>query len=161
MKIHVVTYSTPSFRLSAVHDLLGQLTARGIRGQLVHPSITAARKLSETMGIPVMSLHSVNFTPVEADCLVIIDGDIIGYQAARKLTRLDKESYFVVPADALPSVPEVNVLTDLLKSIRPVEVGERPATFGCHHNAETCIACEDLVINWKADIREKEAVSGD
>jgi hypothetical protein len=159
MKIHVVTYITPSFRQSCVHDLLGQLVAKGVTAQLVHPSIISARHLSETLGVPVMSMHDLRFTPVDADCLVVIDGDIIGRLAAEQLTKLGKESYFVVPSDALPSVPEVNVLADLLQSVESTEFDEPPRTFGCHHIAETCPNCEGLVITWKADRRDKAAAT--
>ncbi|WP_434716196.1 hypothetical protein [Paraburkholderia sp. A3RO-2L] len=157
MKIQVVTYSTPSFREGCVHDLLGQLHAQGITAQLVHPSITSARKLTESMGMPVMSMHDLGFTPVAADCIVVIDGDIIGHQAAKRLEKNDKDSYFIVPADALPSVPEVNVVADLLKTVQSTEFDEPPRTFGCHHTAETCLLCEGLVITWKADRRDKAA----
>jgi hypothetical protein len=157
MKIHVVTYSTPSFREGRVHDLLGQLLAQGITAQLVHPSITSARKLTRSMGMPVMSMHDLGFTPVGADCIVVIDGDIIGHQTAKRLEKHAKDSYFVVPADALPSVPEVNAVADLLKRVQSTEFDEPPRTFGCHHTAETCILCENLVIFWKGDRRDKAA----
>jgi hypothetical protein len=154
MKIHVATYVTPSFRLTCVHNLLSQLTAQGISAQLVHPSILSARALSETMGLPVMSMHDLRFMPVEADALVVIDGDIIGFETAETLMKRGKDCYFVVPADALPGAEYFDGVRDLMKQVQITDFDERPRTGGCHHRAETCRACEDLVINWKAKRRD-------
>jgi hypothetical protein len=157
MKIHVATYVTPSFRLNCVHNLLGQLTAQGLSAQLVHPSILSARALSETMGLPVMSMHDLRFMPVEAEVLVVIDGDIIGFETAETLMKRGKDCYFVVPADALPGVADFDGVKDLMKQVQITDFDERPRTGGCHHLAETCRACEDLVITWKAKRRDAAA----
>ncbi|WP_060064985.1 hypothetical protein [Burkholderia ubonensis] len=160
MKIEVVTYEGMAHRLSTVKRVLSELSARGISAQLVHQSEASTRSLQAAFGVPAMSTHTLRYTPVEADCVVLVDGDIIDGKAEATLEALGTDMVVIAPQEALPGVPGSTLRT--LRSqaeLFPYLGGdeEYPRTFGCHHVAETCFNCEWLVAQWKADRRDSEA----
>ncbi|WP_060059982.1 hypothetical protein [Burkholderia ubonensis] len=160
MKIEVITYEGMAQRLGTVKRVLSELSARGISAQLVHQSEASTRHLQSALGVPAMSTHTLRYTPIEADCVVLVDGDLIDGKAMTTLEALGKDLVFIAPQEALPGVPD-----GTLRALRsqaelfPYLGGdeEYPRTFGCHHIAETCFNCEWLVAQWKADRRDSEA----
>ncbi|KVP17148.1 hypothetical protein [Burkholderia ubonensis] len=160
MKIEVVTYKDMAHRLSTVKRVLAELSARGISAELVHQSEASTRELQSALGVRALSTHTLRYTAVEADCVVLVDGDIIDSKAVSTLETLGKDLVFIAPQEALPGVPDgtLRALRSQAK-LFPYLGGdeEYPRTFGCRHIAETCFNCEWLVAQWKAERRDSEA----
>lgn len=160
MKIEVVTYDGMAQRLATVRRLRKELAARGVRPQMIHPSAESVRHLEHDLSTPVLSTHTLRYTPVEADCIVLIDGDIIDGDAVTRLESLGKDVYVIAPAAALAG----GLYETLRAMLSDVELfpplgadDDYPRTFACHHMAETCRNCEGLVVRWKAKRRDTEA----
>lgn len=164
MKLEVITYERMVHRLGAVQRLLSELSARGVTAQLVHSSEDTARTLQYTLAVQAISTYTLAYTSVQADCIVLVDGDIIDQRTVARLEALDKDVYVIVPQEALPGTP-----ADTLRELRAqAELypflgadDEYPRTFACNHNAETCMNCEQMVVWWKAERRDKEALKGE
>lgn len=166
MKLQILTYGANddvTDRMDAAKRLMGDRAAQGLSVLMVHFSTATARRLSTELGVPAVSTHTLGYTSVDADCIVLLDGDIIEKKTADRLTQLGKDTYVLVPQGALPDANAGLPLKELLKNTELVPFlrgdEEYPRTFACHHNAETCISCEWLVMQWKADRRDKAASS--
>lgn len=161
MKINVITYGNLDQRLDIVKAFLADMAARGTTVQLVHPSIKTARALEAALDLPVLSSHDFSFSVVNADCIAVLDGDIMDARTVKRIEFLRKETYLLAPNDALPTVADSGTLKDLLEGRELVprlsDDDEQPKTYACHHNAETCGSCEWLVMDWKADRRDRAA----
>lgn len=157
MNIKVVTYEDMSTRLDTVKRVLGELSTRGVSAQVVHASEDTTLALQEALGVQALSTYTLAFTPVAADCIVLVDGDIIDRRTVSKLEALDKDVYFVAPLDALPP-PVGFTLRDIVANAELFPHwgadDAYPRTFACHHVAETCMACEGSVVRWKAERRD-------
>jgi hypothetical protein len=71
--------------------------------------------------------------------------------------------YVIAPLEALPGLPpatlrELRAHSELYPYMGADD--EYPRTFACHHNAETCMSCESMVVRWKAERRDREAMKG-
>jgi hypothetical protein len=158
LKIEVITYEPMERRVQTIKRVLSKLSTKGVSAQLAHPSETTARALQELLGVNAVSTHTLAYTPVDAECVVLVDGDIISRRAVLVLEALGKDVYVLVPREAFPGLPGTT-LSDIRKTgvlVPQLSAGEepRPRTFACHHNAETCMACEGLVVQWKSDRRD-------
>ena len=160
MKIEVITYDGMGQRLATVNRVLDEFAARGVRPQLVHPSDESVRNLEYALSTRTLSTHSLRYTPVEAECIVLIDGDIIDRETVTRLEALDKDVYVIAPQAALPG-GSYETLRAMLSHVELFPAlgadDDYPRTFGCHHMAETCRNCEGLVVRWKATRRDNEA----
>ncbi len=160
MKVEVIAYEGMGHRMSTVKRILTELSARDVTAQLVHASESSVRALKQELAVQAISTHTLRYTRVDADCVVLVDGDIVDRKAAEVLEALGKDVYVVAPQEALPGSP-VGSLRDLLKEseLFPALGAEEsyPRTFGCHHFAETCFNCELMVMQWKADRRDRAA----
>ncbi|MBK3780189.1 hypothetical protein G3A43_07955 [Paraburkholderia aspalathi] len=161
MKLEVITYERMVHRLSTVQRLLSELSARGVTAQLVHSSEDTARTLQYALAAQAISTHTLAYTSVEADCIVLVDGDIIDQRTVARLEALDKDVYVIVPQEALPrgataTLRELREQAELYPFLGADD--EYPRTFACNHNAETCMNCEQMVVRWKAERRDKDAL---
>ena len=160
MEIQGITYGTLDQRLDIVKAFLADMAERGSTVQLVHPSIKTARALEAALDTPVLSSHDFSFSVVNADCIAVLDGDIMDSRTVKRIEFLRKPAYLLVPNDALPAADR-GTLKELLEGRELVprlrDEDKQPKTFGCHHFAETCSACEWLVMDWKADRRDRAA----
>lgn len=160
MKIEVIAYEGMGHRLDTVKRILAELSARDVTVQVVHASESSVRALKQALAVQVISTHTLRYTRVDADCIVLVDGDIVDKKAVAVLEALDKDVYVVAPQEAL-SGTSAGTLRDLLKGAElfPFLGADEsyPRTFGCHHFAETCFNCELMVMQWKADRRDRAA----
>lgn len=160
MKIEVIAYEGMGHRLETVKRILAELSARDVTAQLVHASESSVRALKQALAVQVISTHTLRYTRVDADCIVLVDGDILDRKAVEALEALGKDLYIVAPQEALPGEP-ASSLRELWKGAElfPTLGAEEsyPRTFGCHHFAETCFNCELMVMQWKADRRDRAA----
>lgn len=159
MNIQTIIYDSTPQRLEAIQYILATLSNQGISATMLHPSITSARKLSETLGLEVLSSYDFSYTPVTADCIVVVDGDLLSTKDKRRLAELAKDLIIVVPPGVLVEPPPSAAVHDVLRvtgQCFPEMTGddELPRTFGCHHVADSCSLCESLVLHWKADRRD-------
>ncbi|KWA84246.1 hypothetical protein WL29_23075 [Burkholderia ubonensis] len=118
------------------------------------------RNLEQDLSTPVLSTYTLRYTPVDADCIVLIDGDIIDGDTVTRLESLGKDVYVIAPAAALPggSYEKLRAMLSDVELFPPLGGDdEYPRTFACHHMAETCRNCEGLVVRWKAKRRDTEA----
>jgi len=161
MKINVITYGSLDQRLAIVKAFLADMAERGTSVQLVHPSIKTARALEAALDTPVLSSHDFSFSVVDADCIAVLDGDIMDARTAKRIEFLRKPAYLLVPNDAFSAVADHGTLKELLEGRELVprlrDDEDQPRTFACHHNTETCGSCEWLVMDWKADRRDRAA----
>lgn len=161
MKVKVITYDGMAQRLSTVQQLLSELATQGLTAQVVHESHSSANDLQYVLVTQTMSAYTLSFTPVDADCLVLVDGDLVGPRTVRRLEELGKPVYLIAPQAALPGVQQEMSIDEVLrlgKMYPPLSYDdEYPRTFACHHKAETCFSCAWLVAQWKADRRTSEA----
>lgn len=160
MKIEVITYADMAQRLATVIRTRDALDARGARPHLIHPSEASVRNLEKALLTPVRSAYALRYTPVEAGCIVLIDGDIIDGDSVTRLESLGLDVYVIAPEAALSG----GTYETLHAMLRDVELfpplgadDDYPRTFACHHMAETCRNCEGLVVRWKAKRRDTEA----
>jgi hypothetical protein len=158
MKIEIITYEPMTRRLLTIKRVLSELSARGLSVQLVHPSEKTVRALQEQVDVNVFSTHTLRYTPVEADCVVLVDADIVDKQTVSRLEALGKDVYVLVPQGAFPGLPG-KTLSDIrtggeLFPYWSADDTDYPRTFACHHVAETCMNCEYLVTRWKSDRRD-------
>lgn len=157
MQIKIVTYDGMANRLDATEKLVKELNEAGYSVQIVHASFDSARRLEQELKLPVMSGHDFEFTPVEANCILFIDGDIMTERTAEKLQKSDKHIVVLMPSQALPPIaPDFDILRSERQKLYPRQTldDEYPRTFACHHYAETCSSCESMVVMWKAKRRD-------
>jgi hypothetical protein len=163
METKVISYGTldqgPKQRLGIIAWFLAEMAGQGKTVQLVHPLVDTARALEAQLDVPVLNVYDFNWAHVSADCICIVDGDVIDHRAIERLKYFGKPVYILAPAGALPDVGPGNVLEDLLEKANLVPAltddEDQPRTFACHHNAPTCGNCDSLVSNWKITRRER------
>jgi hypothetical protein len=161
MEIKVIPYGRidqgASHRLSIIAWFLAEMASKGLTVQLVHPSHATASAIEASLDVPVLSVYHFSYAHVTADCIAVIDGDIIESRTVDRLKHLRKEVVLIVPTGALPELPTGTRIEDLLRGATLVpKIGdeeEQPKTFGCHHFAPTCGNCASLVMQWQADRR--------
>lgn len=162
MNIQTIIYPSKQERLGEIKRLLATLASQQITVTVVHPGITAAKKLESALGIPVLGGYDLTFAPVESNSLLVVDGDLLSARHLKRLEDLGKDLYVLVPPDVLPPVGAGNVLRDILKptGVNFPELSwsdELPRTFGCRHRADSCVLCEGSVLEFKANRRGDEA----
>ncbi|MEX3983800.1 hypothetical protein AB4Y45_32980 [Paraburkholderia sp. EG287A] len=164
MNIKIVTYKAMSERLNTVKHVLAELSARGVSAKVVHASSVTTVALQEALGVEALDAYTVAFIPVAADCIVLVDGDIIDRRTVSRLEELGKDVYFTAPQDALPP-PVGFTLRDIVANAELFPHwgadDAYPRTFACHHVAETCMACEGSVVRWKAERRDAAVLASE
>jgi exodeoxyribonuclease V alpha subunit len=126
----VITGGPGVGKTTLVNSILAILTAKKIRAMLCAPTGRAARRLSESTGLPAQTIHrllevqSTGFTrnqtnPLDGDLLVVDEISMIDVPLMSALVKAlpDRASLILVgDVDQLPSVGPGSVLSDIIES---------------------------------------------
>lgn len=158
MNIQIFTYQSIEQRINEVKYLLASLANQQITVTVVHPGITAGKKLAEALGVPVIGGYNLDFEQIDSSSIIVVDADLLSAQHLKRLEAMGKDIYGLVPPNVLPPIGAGSVLRDIIKptGVKFPELTyseELPRTFGCHHMADSCSLCEFSVREFKANRR--------
>lgn len=131
-RVLVITGGPGVGKTTLVNSILAILTAKKVRVLLCAPTGRAARRLSESTGLPAQTIHRLleiqaggfsrnDRNPLEGDLLVVDESSMIDVPLMSALMRAHPPGaslIFVGDIDQLPSVGPGSVLGDLIESKR-------------------------------------------